>query len=87
MLARILQLSADSAIGAVEYSDSNQIAEWGLSAVTALVGNHLLTGYEDNTFRPGKSITRAEAVVMLDRALKGKNSSLFRSGYVWSRGC
>lgn len=80
MLARILQLSADSALETVKYNDTKQIAEWSLSAVTALVGNHLLTGYEDNTFRPEKSITRAEAVVMLDRALKVRTITYSKAG-------
>lgn len=51
------------------FADANQISKWARSNVGAVVKNALMKGMPDNTFQPLKSITRAEAVVSLDRAM------------------
>lgn len=49
------------------YKDQSEISEWARSAVAALTANSYMTGYpEDGTFRPQGSLTRAEAVTLLD---------------------
>ncbi|WP_127495079.1 Ig-like domain-containing protein [Paenibacillus glycanilyticus] len=40
---------------------------WGSKAIEALVGQGVLTGYGDGTFKPDKEITRAEIVTVLSR--------------------
>ncbi|CAK4852139.1 unnamed protein product [Aphanomyces euteiches] len=58
---------------AASFSDSASIALWAKGPVDAAVAKGILKGYaEDNSFKPSKSITRAEAVVTLDRAIAAK---------------
>jgi len=68
MISRALQLEADGE--SMGFNDSNDIPDWAVPYVSALTQQGLLNGYEDNTFRPGKQMTRAEVIVMLIRALK-----------------
>jgi hypothetical protein len=54
-----------------EFTDKNQISDWAKDYVNAAASAQLLIGYsEDQTFRPQNHITRAEAVVLLDRMSK-----------------
>ncbi len=55
-----------NAIGMLDFADTNDISEWAKTAVTALVGAGVINGYEDGTFMPKASITRAEVVKILD---------------------
>lgn len=43
---------------------------WAEGDITALMGAHLVSGYEDGRFYPDRSITRAEFVSMLMRCLQ-----------------
>jgi|GEM_PF-5999154 len=52
------------------FKDAASISNAGKGAVGALVAKEILKGYLDGTFRPKKVITREEAVVVLDGALK-----------------
>ena len=53
----------------LSFSDVNS-AEWYKQYVDIAVSNGIVTGYENNTFRPDNTITREEMCVMLARALK-----------------
>ncbi|WP_312648432.1 S-layer homology domain-containing protein [Aminipila sp.] len=48
------------------------VNEWYTEYVAKAVALGLVTGYEDNNFRPGKSVSRAEAVTMINRMM-GRN--------------
>ena len=52
---------------AVQLSDIPSSAE---KEIEFLLGKEIIAGYEDGTFRPGNNVTRAEAAIMLGRALK-----------------
>ncbi len=52
------------------FTDTASISNEGRGAVGALVASGILKGYPDGTFNPHKVITREEAVVILDGALK-----------------
>ena len=52
------------------FSDADAIPAWGAEAANAVVYRGLLTGYPDGTFRAKDTITRAESVVILNRALE-----------------
>ncbi|MBB6673174.1 S-layer homology domain-containing protein [Cohnella nanjingensis] len=70
MLARMLRLGAQAGdAAAAPFTDEASIAGWSREAVHALVSQHLLSGYRDGSFKPRASITRAEAVVLLDKAM------------------
>ncbi|WP_165452467.1 S-layer homology domain-containing protein [Paenibacillus thalictri] len=53
---------------AVSFADVAQI-NWYAAPIAAAVSYGLISGYEDGTFRPEGTITRAEAMVMLARAM------------------
>ncbi|MBP2110953.1 YDG domain-containing protein [Paenibacillus silagei] len=66
IINRLLKLDA-AKTGAL-FSDSKDIAAWALDSVNAVAAAGVMKGYsEDNSFRPGREITRAEAVVSLTR--------------------
>jgi hypothetical protein len=45
------------------------VDNWSESSINGAVGEGIITGYEDNTFRPNAPITREEMAVMISRAL------------------
>ncbi|MEK5031300.1 YDG domain-containing protein [Paenibacillus sp. FSL R7-0302] len=66
IINRLLKL--DAAQTRTLFSDSKDIAAWALDSVNAVAAAGVMKGYsEDNSFRPGRDITRAEAVVSLTR--------------------
>jgi hypothetical protein len=70
MLSRVLKLDkAQNAAVLDVFNDKQNIAAWSKDAVAAVAENGYIKGYPDKTYKPGNPITRAEAVVMLDRAV------------------
>lgn len=51
------------------FQDEQQMSGWSKPYIKAVASKGYLKGYPDESFRPQKSITRAEAVVMLDKAV------------------
>jgi len=43
---------------------------WGYAAISSLSSKGIVSGYSDGTFKPGSSITRAEFVSIIGKALK-----------------
>lgn len=68
MLARALGWLQEPA-PAPSFADAGSIPSWAVPAVAAAQEKGLVIGYPDGTFRPGRAITRAEAAVMVSRAL------------------
>ena len=54
---------------ALPFADNEEILDWMKGYVNEAVKAGVLQGYPDNTFRPNKTSTRAEAVVMVQRML------------------
>ncbi len=52
--------------GLLSFTDTDSISEWAKTSITALVGAGVINGYEDGSFAPAASITRAEVVKILD---------------------
>jgi hypothetical protein len=71
MLTKLLKLDGATTPG---FSDAGDIASWARSSVSNLVAAGIMAGYPGGTFRPRESITRAEAVVMINRALLASQS-------------
>ncbi|MHA7965969.1 DUF2252 family protein [Paenibacillus sp. CAU 1782] len=69
MIARSLNLSQSAEDGALPLRDANSIPVWAKGAVDASFKAGLLTGRTSGNFDPGAPATRAEAVVILLRAL------------------
>lgn len=53
----------------LDFADAASIHNYAKKAVAWFVENDLLTGYEDNTFRPAANITRAEMATLTYRLL------------------
>ncbi|WP_426448892.1 S-layer homology domain-containing protein [Paenibacillus sp. S-38] len=49
------------------YKDASQIPAGSVGYVAVAIEKNLIDGYEDNTFRPNKPVTRAELAALLDR--------------------
>ncbi len=73
VLAKLLKLDTSSSAEAGKFADSGSIAAWSLGSISASVSAGLVKGYTDNTFKPAQALTRAETVVLLDRAHKQAN--------------
>ncbi len=51
----------------ITFKDQAQIADWAEDEIVSLVAGGYLNGNPDGTFRPNASLTRAEAVTMVDK--------------------
>lgn len=67
MVAKAARLAAGRQ--AATFTDSGNIPPWAQDSVRALVAAGIIKGYPDGSFKPQDPITRAEAVVMLDKAM------------------
>jgi hypothetical protein len=69
MVARLLKLGvSDSDKGVSRFKDAASIPEWSRKAIGALAEIGIVNGYEDGSFKATGLVTRAEAVVLLERA-------------------
>ncbi|MCD9024757.1 S-layer homology domain-containing protein [Cohnella silvisoli] len=67
---RLLGLSKKENAATAAFTDSSSIAIWAKGSVDAVVAKGIMKGFSGgDSFKPGKSTTRAEAVVTLDRAI------------------
>ncbi|MBR3934022.1 MAG: S-layer homology domain-containing protein [Clostridia bacterium] len=71
--ASVLKLSATNEDSIKKYSDYESIPADMLSMICASSENGLVVGYKDGTIRPNSSVTRAEAAVIVHRALTLKD--------------
>jgi hypothetical protein len=67
ILANLLQLNGEE--GAVQFTDAAEVSAWAKQSVKAVSDARIVGGYPDGTFKPLQSITRAETVVIVQRAL------------------
>ncbi|BAU27112.1 cohesin domain-containing protein [Aneurinibacillus soli] len=56
----------------LSFKDATSISAWAQKAVSKAVEEGIVTGYPDQTFKPHKTATRAEAVTMIHNALTMK---------------
>ncbi|MDQ2087713.1 S-layer homology domain-containing protein [Herbivorax sp. ANBcel31] len=61
-------LELDFSDGEISFDDAELIPEWCEDHVKVATDKKILTGYEDNTFRPFNNLTRAEMVVLVMNA-------------------
>jgi len=52
-----------------QFADKNEISNWALPYINNAVALGIITGYEDNTFKPNELVTRAEAVSILSKCM------------------
>ncbi|GIQ70019.1 hypothetical protein XYCOK13_28430 [Xylanibacillus composti] len=68
MVAKALDAKAESE--ALSFKDAEEIADWAVNEVRALMSLNWLSGMPDQTFRPAESLTRAQAVALFDQAIQ-----------------
>lgn len=91
VLCMIMSLSLVVCVSAADFSDL-AAEHWAYENVMTLVKEGTINGYEDGTFKPSKTVTRAEFVKMIgkwDKKIEGPFSDLSSNhwGYeylVWS---
>ena len=69
LLVVSMLLSVVTVASAAKFSDVDSNYSWAEEAIEALSEEKVITGYEDGTFKPAKSITRQEAIALFSRAL------------------
>ncbi|MCB6364787.1 Ig-like domain-containing protein [Intestinibacillus massiliensis] len=72
MLAKVDNLKISSSETA--FTDDASISSWAKPYVRAASLAEVMNGYPDNSFGPGKPLTRAEAVVAINKALSSRRS-------------
>ncbi|MFC5401379.1 S-layer homology domain-containing protein [Cohnella soli] len=73
VLARLLKLNTSSQVEAGKFADAKDMASWSRGAISAVVKAGIMKGYDGNLFKAAKPLTRAEAVVLLQR-VRGESS-------------
>ena len=49
------------------FTDDAAISEWARANIVGMVGHGIVSGFDDNTIRPGAAVTRAETAALLCR--------------------
>lgn len=73
LVDRILGLSKDNE--SFNCADAESISQNKLASVKKIYSAGIMNGYTDNTFRPSCGLTRAEAVVVIDRVIISKEAA------------
>lgn len=77
-------LIAPTSILAKTFSDVNN-NDWFYSVVNELSDKGIISGYEDNTFKPQKSVSYAEFLTLLNNAIGEKQSPDYKNSEEWYR--
>ena len=77
-------LIAPTSILAKTFSDVNN-NDWFYSVVNELSDKGIISGYEDNTFKPQKSVSYAEFLTLLNNAIGEKQSPDYKNSEEWNR--
>ncbi|MGJ7045422.1 S-layer homology domain-containing protein [Thermoanaerobacterium thermosulfurigenes] len=75
IISRLLNLKDTDNSDISKFNDAREISNWAKGAISAVVKQGYMGGYPDNTFRPENFITRAETVVILNRAINSQTKS------------
>ncbi|MCM3786003.1 S-layer homology domain-containing protein, partial [Neobacillus mesonae] len=73
MISKLLNVKSSNYETLNQFTDREAIAGWGKAAVASVVEQEVMKGYPNSTFSPLRSLTRAEAVVLIENALASKN--------------
>ncbi|WP_025684150.1 S-layer homology domain-containing protein [Paenibacillus maysiensis] len=68
IIGKAIGLTAGNAADVTKFIDSDKIGSWAKKSVAAAAEQKIINGYPDGKFQPLKSLTRAEAVAILDAA-------------------
>ena len=79
LILSVLMLFSVTSVFAANFSDVTSTYSWAKEAITTLANNQVINGYPDGTFKPGKDITKEEAIALFARILgasEAMNSSI-----------
>jgi hypothetical protein len=76
MISRALGFAAVDKDVKAGFGDKGKIPDWASGYINQLLEKNLMLGYSDNTFRPDKVLTRAEAVKIFDTYVSEKDKGL-----------
>jgi len=84
MLGRLIFTEDNSPEFTLVHRDSQLVADFAKSYVAKFIEHEVLEGYDDQTLKPKLALTRAEAVVLLDRVagLLGMNRTYYSNKVV-----
>ncbi len=60
LAVRAFTINTDKA-SSLTFDDNTDIPDWALQSINAALKNGIVSGYDDNTFKPFNSVTRGEA--------------------------
>ena len=69
-------IAAGDKVVKAEFSDKSKIPDWAAGYIDRLLEKKLMQGYSDDTLRPDKVLTRAEAAKIFDTYVNIKDSGL-----------
>lgn len=75
-------LLAPASIFAKDFTDVNK-NDWFYSTVNELSDKGIITGYEDNTFKPQKSVSYAEFLTLLNNSIGEKQAPDYKNPTQW----
>lgn len=75
-------LIAPTNILAKTFSDVNN-NDWFYSVVNELSDKGIISGYEDNTFKPQKAVSYAEFLTLLNNSIGEKQSPDYKNSEEW----
>lgn len=84
MLVEALHLEAKADAAELTFTDLSD-AHWAYNYIKTAVDNGIINGYPDNTFKPDNSVTYAESMAMILRAMKLEETMADKSwpmGYI-----
>ncbi|MDD4802835.1 MAG: S-layer homology domain-containing protein, partial [Syntrophomonas sp.] len=76
MITELLNLTAEGQTALQFYTDYLSTDQWAQPGINAVTTHGIMSGFPDNTFRARNNITRAEAVVALDKSLTYQKKSV-----------
>ncbi|MEN8904677.1 MAG: S-layer homology domain-containing protein [Clostridiales bacterium] len=90
IIAKILNLKSEKTIS---FDDDKSFPTWAKDYIYSAVSKGIIKGYEDNTFKPEKIITRAELSVIIVRSIDDKIYSEEKTNFtddnkipIWAKG-
>lgn len=76
MIANYIKIKDSNINELLNFKDSDKVVYWAKDGLEGAIETTIIKGYEDNTIRPQGKLTRAEAVLMIDRAEVVKNNNI-----------
>lgn len=69
LILAVTMLLSMSAIAGAAFADVDSRFAWAEDAINSLSEKGIITGYQDGTFKPGKAISRQEAITLFSKAM------------------